>query len=91
MRALLLVGVLSLTGCVLDLDDYPRAFACDRTGGDGGQQCAQGWSCGYDNRCFRRNQPVADGGLQGIETWQCEDDAQCPNDWRCGEAVDEQR
>ncbi|HEY1088052.1 MAG TPA: hypothetical protein VGE37_10170, partial [Archangium sp.] len=84
----MLLAALCLAGCKLDLDEFPRAFACDRDGADGGQQCAAGWSCGYDQKCFRRQLRP---GTTGVEAWQCTNDDQCPTAWRCGQEVEEKR
>lgn len=65
----------------LKLADYPRPFSCDHNGGDGGVQCADGWACGFDDRCFDN---ALDGG-QLVETWRCEQKAHCPTGWQCGE------
>lgn len=80
------------TGCGLTeikLENFPRPFACDRNGGDGGVQCAEGWVCGYDDRCFEKNL-VLDGG-QHVELWQCSTDGHCPTGWKCGQEVDSLR
>ncbi len=85
---LLLCGCLSLVACrAITLEDFDRPYACDRGGGDGGQQCSRGWSCGFDDRCFDR---VTDGG-QLVETRRCTIDDQCPDGWQCGQEVEAER
>ena len=89
---LALALVVLATGCGLTeikLENFPRPFACDRNGGDGGVQCAEGWVCGYDDRCFEKNL-VLDGG-QHVELWQCSTDSHCPTGWKCGQEVDSLR
>ena len=62
MRRLTLISLLALGACEpVKLEKYPRAFACDHNGGDGGKQCEDGWSCGFDDRCFD-DSLVDDGG-----------------------------
>lgn len=68
------------------LEEFNVAYACDHEGGDGGVQCAPGWSCGFDDRCFDRA-PKADAGTTA-QTWRCETDQQCPDHWRCGVALE---
>ena len=80
---------LGLTACVfaacgltdVKLENFPRPFACDRNGGDGGAQCVAGWLCGADDRCFDPSE------LDGGTTRDCTRDAQCPNGFRCGQKV----
>lgn len=87
MKRLALVGFLTLCACEpVKLENFPRPFACDHNGGDGGQQCADRWSCGFDDRCFRKNL-VEDGGLR-IAEWECANETHCPNGWQCGVEVD---
>ena len=79
--------LLALSACEpVKLEDFPRPFACDHTGGDGGVQCAKNWSCGFDDRCFPRNL-VDDGGFR-IAEWECENETHCPTGWQCGVEVD---
>ncbi|MDP1824153.1 MAG: hypothetical protein Q8L48_12950 [Archangium sp.] len=81
-RALALFGCGFWLACGgLKLENYPRPFSCDHNGGDGGQQCAAGWACGFDDRCFDN---TLDGG-QLVETWRCEKNVHCPAGWKCGE------
>ena len=81
-RALGLISCCVLFACGgLKLEDYPRPFSCDHNGGDGGVQCADGWACGFDDRCFDN---TLDGG-QLVETWRCEKKVHCPTGWQCGE------
>lgn len=85
-----LLGLLccgALLACnAIKLEDFPRPFACDHHGGDGGQQCAVGWACGFDDRCFQKDL-VLDGG-QFVEQWRCLADTHCPTGWQCGQEVD---
>jgi hypothetical protein len=86
-RVLVLISCVALTACnPLTIDDFRRPFACDHKGGDGGE-CARGWACGYDDRCFDNK---LDGG-QFPAQWRCEADRHCPTRWHCGQEVDGER
>ncbi|MDP1827404.1 MAG: hypothetical protein Q8L48_29310 [Archangium sp.] len=96
MRALVLLSVVSLAGCV-DLD-RPRAFRCDDDTG-----CVGGWVClkdrfchdpsiGADVTCTTRADCTG-GWFCGQEgkcldpsrpaAFTCDDDTQCASPWRC--------
>lgn len=90
-RALLLGVLVAAAGCEpISLEgDAARPFACIPTSADGGvdagKQCSDGWSCGFDQKCFNR-----DAG-HAAQAWRCVVNDQCPSDWRCGAEVNEQR
>lgn len=91
-RALLIsFSALTLSACAdISLEgDAARPWACIPSQADGGvdagKQCSDGWSCGFDQKCFLR-----DGG-QAASTWRCITNDQCPSDWRCGALVNEER
>ncbi|MDP2273316.1 MAG: hypothetical protein Q8K32_21435 [Archangium sp.] len=87
-RLLVLCSCLSLLACrAITLEDFDRPYACDHGGADGGPQCSNGWSCGFDDRCFDR---ITDGG-QLVGTWRCTIDDHCPDGWQCGQEVESQR
>ena len=70
MKRIVLVSFVALTACdPVVLEKYPRPFACDHNGGDGGVQCAKNWECGFDDRCFPKDL-VEDGGFK-ISDWDC--------------------
>ena len=90
MKRIVLVSLVALTACdPVVLEKYPRPFACDHNGGDGGVQCAKNWECGFDDRCFPKDL-VEDGGFK-ISEWECETDKHCPDDWQCGVEVNDER
>ncbi|MFT3711120.1 MAG: hypothetical protein QM817_26120 [Archangium sp.] len=89
-RALVLISsisTLALLGCDnISLEgDAARPFACiPHAPADAGKQCSDGWSCGFDEKCFKLDSGQA-------EAWRCLFDDECPSDWRCGANVNDTR